>query len=124
MADPAPDTGIDDLLMLDGTVLVVDPVGNHWVKIVARRVPPSPERPHGISYSLTLHDDDGERLIGYDNAHTVETGRGPSRRTSATRDHRHRHGATRPYTYRDAATLMQDFWNDVYAVLHERGVTQ
>jgi hypothetical protein len=115
MTEPTQDHGLDDLLMLDGTVLVVDLVGNHWVKFVARRVPPSPERPHGVSYSLTLHAGDGERLVGYDNAHAI--------RASATHDHRHRHGATKPYGYRDAATLMQDFWNDVVAVLHERGVT-
>ena len=31
--------------------------------------------------------------------------------------------ATKPYAFSDAATLMQDFWNDVDAVLRERGVT-
>jgi hypothetical protein len=122
MIEPTEDRGLDDLLMLDGTVLVVDPVGNHWVKFVARRVPPSSERPHGVSYSLTLHAGDGERLVGYDNAHATDTGSGPSRRASATHDHRHRHETTKPYAYSDAATLMQDFWNDVVAVLRERGV--
>jgi len=122
MARHKPDSGLDDLLALDGVVLVVDPIGKHWVKFVARRVPPSQERPHGISYSLTLHAGEGERLVGYDNAHAVSAGSGPSRRASATNDHRHRHGATTPYAFNDAATLMQDFWTDVYAALHERGV--
>ena len=27
----------------------------------------------------------------------------------------------RPYDYRDAATLLTDFWAEVYAVLKERG---
>jgi hypothetical protein len=35
-------------------LLVIDPVGNHWVKFVVKRVEPSNERPHGLSYSLTL----------------------------------------------------------------------
>jgi hypothetical protein len=123
MAGRKSDSGLDDLLALDGVVLVVDPIGKHWVKFAARRVPPSRERPHGISYALTLHAGDGERLIGYDNAHAISTGSGPSRRASATNDHRHWHGATSRYAFSDAATLMQDFWTDVYAVLGERGVT-
>ena len=122
MTDAAQDQGLDDLLALDGSVLVVDPVGYLWVKFIVKKVPASSERPHGVSYSLTLHAGDGQRLVGYDNAHAVSTGSGPARRPSATHDHRHRHGATKPYTYRNAATLAQDFWSDVFTVLHERGV--
>jgi hypothetical protein len=91
--------------------------------MVVKQVAASPERPHGISYSLTLHAANGERLVGYDNAHAVSAGSGPGRRASATHDHRHRHSRTRPYAFSDAATLMQDSWNDVDAVLRERGVT-
>jgi hypothetical protein len=72
---------------------------------------------------MTLHAANGERLVGYDNAHAVSVGTGPGRRASATHDHRHRHGRTRPYDFSDAATLTQDFWNDVDAALRERGVT-
>ncbi|MGB5087293.1 MAG: DUF6516 family protein [Methylocystis silviterrae] len=105
-------------------MLVVDPIGNPWLKFVAKRVEPSNERPHGVSYSLTLHAADGERLVGFDNAHAVSSGSGsgPSRRVSATHDRRHRHGATRPYEYRDAATLLRDFWTEVDVVLKEKGV--
>jgi hypothetical protein len=46
-------------------VLVVDPLGNYLVKFVVTRVAPSDERPHGISYSLTLHAADGEQLVGF-----------------------------------------------------------
>ena len=117
------DPGLDDLLALDGVVLVVDPLGKHWVKFVIKRVPPSDERPHGVSYSLTLHAADGKRLVGFDNAHAISSGSGPSKRTSTAHDHRHRHETTKPYEYQDAATLLRDFWNDVDAVLHERGVS-
>lgn len=89
--------------------------------MVVKQVAPSPERPHGTSDSLTLHAADGDRLVGYDNAHAVSTGSGPGRRTNAAYDHRHRHGATKPYAFSEAATLMQDFWNDVEAVLREKG---
>lgn len=117
------DLGLDDLLVLDGVLLVVDPLGNHWVKFVVIRVAPSGERPHGISYSLTLHAANGERLVDFDNAHTVNVGSGPARRTSTTHDHRHRYGAVNPYKYKDASTLLKDFWNDVDAVLKEKGNT-
>jgi hypothetical protein len=63
MVKPVHDRVLDDLLALDGVVLVVDPLGTHWVKFVAKRVDPSDERPHGVSYSLTLHAANGERLV-------------------------------------------------------------
>jgi hypothetical protein len=60
---------------------------------------------------------DGERLVGFDNAHPI--GR---RRRPEAHDHRHRPRTIRPYDYRDAATLLADFWSTVDAVLRERGV--
>lgn len=66
------DPTLDVLLDLDGQVLVVDPEGGHWVRFVVTRVAVSPEKPHGLDYSLTLHGPDGERLVGFDNAHPVE----------------------------------------------------
>ncbi|HUB96668.1 MAG TPA: hypothetical protein VL993_12170 [Stellaceae bacterium] len=68
------DPTLDALLDLDGNVLVVDPEGGHWVRFVVTRVRMSPEKPHGIDYSLTLHGPGGERLVGFDNAHP-EAGR-------------------------------------------------
>jgi Family of unknown function (DUF6516) len=112
-----PDPTLDALLDLDGVVLVVDPDGGHWVRFVATRVPISPEKPHGIDYSLTLHGPGGERLAGFDNAHRV----GPQR-PGAAQDHRHRLRTVRPYEYQDAATPLSDFWAVVDAMLRERGV--
>ena len=106
------------LLDLDGQVLVVDPAGRHYVRFVVTRVPASPEKPHGIDYSLTLHGPDGKRLVGFDNAHAV--GR---RKGRQAHDHRHRLGTVKAYEYRDAATLLEDFWTAVDSVLRERGVT-
>jgi hypothetical protein len=117
------DPGLDHLLALDGVVLVVDPVGNHWVKFVVKRVEPSSERPHGLSYSLTLHAADGERLVGFDNAHAIHSGSGPSRRASVTYDHRNRrHRDARPYEFQDAAALLRVFWTEVDALLKKGGV--
>ena len=70
MTEPR-DPTLDVLLDLDGQVLVVDPEGGHWVRFVVTRVAASAEKPHGLDYSLTLHGPDGERLVGFDNAHPV-----------------------------------------------------
>jgi len=37
-------------------------------------------------------------------------------------DHRHRLRTIKGYDYRDAATLLEDFWTVVDTVLRERGV--
>ena len=63
------DHSIDTLLDLDGVILAQD--HGYWVKIEARLVTPTEQRPHGIKYSLTLHDKSGDRVLGYDNAHAV-----------------------------------------------------
>lgn len=111
------DPTLDVLLELNGQVLVVDPAGGYWVRFVVTRVPVSAEKPHGIDYSLTLHGPDGERLVGFDNAHPVA-----EQRRGAAQDHRHRLRTIRPYDYRDAATLLADFWAAAETVLRERGV--
>ncbi len=111
------DATLDTLLELDGQVLVVDPGGRYWVRFVVTRVPVSPEKPHGLDYSLTLHGAQGERLVGFDNAHPVAR-----QRRGAPQDHRHRLRTVKPYEYRDAATLLEDFWRLVDAMLREKGV--
>jgi hypothetical protein len=111
------DPTLDVLLDLDGQVLVVDPEGNHWVRFVVTRVPVSPEKPHGLDYSLTLHGPENQRLVGFDNAHPVA-----KQALGRPQDHRHRLRTVRPYDYRDAATLLGDFWTTVDAILRERGV--
>jgi Family of unknown function (DUF6516) len=112
MRDPA----LDTLLELDGLTLVVDPERGYWVRFVVTQVPVTPEKPHGLDYSLTLHGPSGERWVGFDNAHPVARQRG-----GAAQDHRHRLRRVRPYDYTDAATLLADFWTEVDAVLKERG---
>ena len=91
------------------------------MKFIVVRTEVTPERPHGLSYSLTLHAPDGERLVGFDNAHPVRERRGPGTRRRRESDHRHWLRTVGPYDYRDAATLVEDFWNEVDAVLRERG---
>ena len=96
---------------------MVDPEGGCWVRFVVTRVPVSAQKPHGLDYSLTLHGPDGERLVGFDNAHPVAR-----QKRGGPQDHRHRLRTLRAYEYTDAATLLADFWTTVDAVLRERGV--
>jgi len=113
MHDPA----LDTLLDLNGLTLVVDPEGGHWVRFVVTQVPATPEKPHGLDYSLTLHGPIGERLVGFDNAHPVG-----GQKRGQPQDHRHRIRTVKPYEYREAAALLADFWTEVDGVLKERGV--
>jgi hypothetical protein len=74
-------------------------------------------RPHGMKYSFTLHDVDGTRLLGYDNAHGV--GR------ALTYDHRHRFRRTKesvPYEFRGADELICDFFEAVERACETEGV--
>ena len=111
------DPTLDALCELHGQVLVADSAGGHWVSFVVNKVPVSPERPHGLDYSLTLHGQDGERLAGFDNAHPVAR-----QKRGDPQDHRHRLRTVKPFDYTDAATLLADFWTSVESVLREKGV--
>ena len=75
-----------------------------------------------MSYTLTLHDPTGRRVFGIDNAHVIRSTRGPAGRSSAARDHLHRRESVRPYAYRDADTLMDDFWREVEAILKKESI--
>ena len=114
------DPSLDNLLELDGQTFFIDP--RHYVRFVVKEVEMTSERPHGLSYSLTLHDENGERLAGFDNAHSVQTTKGPGGKKGRKHDHIHRLRSIRPYEYKDAETLLIDFWDAVDAVLKERGV--
>ena len=60
---------LEFLLAFDGQRHWYD--GGYHTKFEIARVRATPERPHGLRYSFTLHDPQGKRLLGYDNAHRV-----------------------------------------------------
>jgi hypothetical protein len=60
------DDALERLLDLDGFLAEVG--GGFWIKIISQRVPPGANRPHGVGYSLTLHDPSARRAFGIDNA--------------------------------------------------------
>ena len=112
------DPSLDTLLLLDGERFVVE--SGFWVKFDVVRVEATPERPHGFDYSLTLHDAENERILGFDNAHPIAEGSGPGARTRIEYDHLHKGERVRFYDYRDAATLLSDFWEEADRILKER----
>jgi Family of unknown function (DUF6516) len=124
MREPDRDPGIEVLLDLDGQVLVVDAKGRYWVRFSVKRVSSSPERPQGLKYSLTLHGPDGSRLVGFDNAHPVRESHGPGGKARGPLDHKHRMATVRSYRFKDAATLLEDFWAEVDKLLREKGVVE
>jgi hypothetical protein len=109
------DPSLVNLLDLNGQVLVIDPTG-YWVRLVVHQVPTTLQKPHGLGYTLTLHAPNGERLVGFDNAHQV------AGKKRDEHDHKHRLRTVKPYAYRSAASLVADFWSEVEAVMRERGV--
>lgn len=115
------DPTIEWFLALDGTVHFADEECHYWIGIRARRTDITPERPHGLSYSLTLHDSSGERILGFDNAHPVPASKGPGGRQHRFHDHRHRYDETRIYRFVDTATLITGFYEAVDQILKEKG---
>jgi hypothetical protein len=114
---------LEFLLDFDGRVHWY--AGGYWVKFEIRRVDATAVRPHGLSYSFTLHGPDNERLIGFDNAHAVAPTGGRYRKSKViATDHWHRteDDRGRPYAFKDAATLIDDFFGEVERVLTERGI--
>lgn len=72
----------------------------------------------------TLHDDNGKRILGFDNAHAApkEGGRFAARRVEYDRWHPDGR-QIRTYEFSDAGKLLEDFFAAVDRLLKERGVT-
>ena len=82
---------------------------NGWsLRFRVRAVGITAARPHGLRYAFTLHDVDGTRLLGFDNAHGIAR--------HLPYDHRHRFRRPReivPYAFQDADTLICDFFDAI-----------
>ncbi len=113
---------LEFLLAFDGRVHHLE--GGYWLKFEIRRVKATDERPHGLSYSFTLHAPDGRRLIGFDNAHRVPAVGSRFKQAPQSSDHWHRteKDPGRPYEFRHAETLIDDFFGEVERVLSEHGI--
>lgn len=109
------DHGLEALLDLDGEVFPME--NGYWTKIEAKKVEPNDHIPHGIKYTLTLHDKFNRRVIGYDNAHGVKTKKHGARRV--VWDHKHQNNHISKYEFENAGKLLEDFWDDVDRVLNQ-----
>jgi len=107
------DFGVENLLALDGDRYFLDDRGELEVIFRVSRIHVAPEVPHGLKYSLVLLNAKGERLVGFDNAHAVDEGSGPGKKRAERYDHKHVGSRVSPYEFKDAFTLLQDFWQEV-----------
>ena len=105
--------GIDNLLALNGDRYFVDDKGEFEAVFKVARIEKSPNRPYGIKYSLVLLNSKGKRIVGFDNAHGVVSGSGPGKKRSKQHDHKHVGSRVVSYKFKDALTLIEDFWKEV-----------
>jgi hypothetical protein len=108
------DLSLNTLLELDGEIFPMD--NGYWTKINAAKVNPTKHIPHGIKYSLTLHDRYNNRIIGFDNAHAYKAKIKRFSGRKITWDHKHKCEKIEPYEYESASQLLEDFWNEVYNI--------
>ena len=104
-------TGIEYLLDYDGEEYTGE--DRLTMRFEIKRCPVSPERPWGIRYSLTLHDEYGTRILGFDNAHAVKA-KGKRRLTGNkfAYDHVHRSASDKgtSFAVESAEELLREFF--------------
>src|SRR5256885_188107 len=117
MANRAPEYGLEFLLAFDGRIHHLE--DGYWIKFEIERLKATRERPHGLSYSFTLHAPDGTRLVGFDNAHGVPAKGSRFKPKPSASDHWHRteRDPGRPYQFKNAEGLIDDFFGEVERVL-------
>src|SRR5229473_1960073 len=117
---PGEDETLAYLLDLDGEEIIYD--GGYVARFTVKRIAATPEKPQGVSYSLTFHAADGRRLIGYDDAHRVPHRGGRFVRRQAAFDHWHRTepDVGQPYQFVSAEKLIADFFDEITRILQER----
>lgn len=109
------DGSLDTLLDLNGEVFPMD--NGYWTKFEANRVEPTIQIPHGIRYSLTLHDRNNTRILGFDNAHAHKTKKKKYEARKVTWDHKHKTEKVYNYEFESASQLLEDFWDAVEQIL-------
>ncbi|WP_337021822.1 DUF6516 family protein [Pantoea anthophila] len=118
------DDGLDYLLSLHGSTVYRD--DGYWWKVEVWEVKPTSFIPHGIRYSLTLHDKYNTRVFGIDNAHGIKLPKKGCYSGRMVYDHMHRtpHDKGYPYEFVSAAQLIEDFFvksDEVIAQRENRG---
>lgn len=109
------DETLNTLLDLDGEIFLME--DDYWTKFEATRVKPTRHKPHGVRYSLTLHDKNNPRILGFDNAHAVKPKKKKYQAREITWDHKHKKEKFFPYEYEPTSQLLEDFWVEVEQII-------
>ena len=99
---------LENLLNLDGEIFPME--NGYWVKFEVKKVEISGAIPHGVKYSLTLHNKVNQRILGFDNAHSYKPRNAKYGAKKETWDHIHKRMDTFPYEFDSADQLIEDFW--------------
>ena len=113
------DESLISLLNMNGEIFPMD--NGYWTKFEVYRINPEPHIPHGIRYSLTLHDRYSRRVLGFDNAHAIQPARKGYGARKITWDHKHKCDKVSHYEYVSASQLLEDFWRDVERIMGKEG---
>ncbi len=111
------DYGLETLLAMNGEIFPMD--NGYWTKFEAVKVEPNQHIPHGIKYSLTLHDSRNNRVLGFDNAHGIKPKRKKYGAKKVTWDHKHKFKNVENYEFENAGQLLEDFWASATAIIEE-----
>jgi len=111
------DIALELLLNLDGEVFPMDK--GCWTKFEVKRVAPSSNIPHGIKYSITFHDRNNKRIIGFDNVHAYKPKKKKFGARKITWDHKHLQERISSYEYESGGQLLEDFWAAVEKILKD-----
>ena len=112
------DETLETLLALDGEIFPME--NGYWTKFEASKVTPTRQIPHGIRYSLTLHDRNNTRILGFDNAHGIKPKKKKYKARKITWDHNHKRQTVFPYEFESASRLLEDFWAEVERITRLR----
>ncbi len=108
------DNSLETLILLDGERFVIDESLGLWVKFEVKSTDKK-SRIQGLRYSLSLHNKNNDRIMGFDNAHAIEYGGKTGVSPKRTYDHWHydQNHKGRPYEYKNSGQLLEDFWIEV-----------
>lgn len=102
------DYNLEILLNLDGQKYFRE--DGYWYQFEVKEVDTTKERPHGLSYALTLHDKHNYRVFGIDNAHGYSFKKGKFAGRRVVYDHKHREAKVFPYDFVSPGKLVEDFF--------------
>lgn len=117
------DWDIEWLLSLDRQRVGIE--NGYWWTVRVSKVEPSQERPHGLKYSITLHDSHDDRVLGFDNSHPIDVASGPARKSKRRTEYDHkdvRGKDSESYEFTSPERLIEDFFAEANAYLEKEGL--